>query len=237
MRIIKTANYDETSKRAALIIASQVIINPKSVLGLATGSTPLGAYENLSQWCKAGHIDFSQVTTFNLDEYLGLSPEHDQSYRYYMNKNLFDKINIDIGNTHVPDGTVSDTEAECLKYDAALEACGGIDLQILGIGLDGHIGFNEPADCFTKQTHCVSLTESTIEANSRFFATIDDVPKKAITMGIKSIMDAKKILLMADGENKREIMNRALFGPITPQVPASILQLHPDLTVVVSNAL
>lgn len=237
MRIIKTANYGETSKKAAFIIASQVVLDPKSILGLATGSTPLGTYENLIEWCKTGYLDFSQITSFNLDEYLGLSPEHDQSYRYYMDNNLFNQINIKKENTHVPDGTTADIEAECLKYDESIAEKGGIDLQLLGIGLDGHIGFNEPSDCFMKKTHCVSLTKSTIEANSRFFADINDVPEKAITMGMKSIMNAKKILLIVDGESKKEILKKALFGPITPYVPASILQLHPDLTVIASNAL
>jgi len=181
---------------------------------------------------KDGCVDFSQVTSINLDEYYGLEPTHDQSYRYFMNKHLFSKININPENTHVPNGKADDIDAECRRYDNLIEKSGGIDLQLLGIGHNGHIGFNEPSDEFVPDTHCVSLTESTINANSRFFKSRDEVPRKAITMGIKAIMQAGKVLLIASGEDKKEILKKALFGPVTPRVPASILQLHRDLTVI-----
>lgn len=232
MRIIKVKDYEEMSKKTAEIIASQVILNPKSVLGLATGSSPIGTYEHLARLNKNGTVDFSQVTTINLDEYYGLEPTHDQSYRYFMNEHLFKKININMANTNVPDGKAKDIEAECRRYDDLIEKSGGIDLQLLGIGHNGHIGFNEPSDEFVPGTHCVSLTESTINANSRFFKSKDEVPRKAITMGIRAIMQARRVLLIASGDDKKEIMKKALFGPITPKVPASILQLHKDLIVV-----
>jgi len=232
MRIIKVNDYEEMSRKAADLIASQVILNPKSVLGLATGSTPIGTYENLAELHKKGRVDFSQVTTINLDEYCGLEPTHDQSYRYFMNKHLFSKINIKLENTHVPNGKADDIDAECARYDDLIEKAGGIDLQLLGIGHNGHIGFNEPSDEFVPDTHCVSLAESTINANSRFFRTRDEVPRKAITMGIRPIMHARRVLLLASGEDKKEILKKALFGPITPRVPASILQFHKDLIVI-----
>lgn len=232
MRIIKTKDYDEMSTKAASIIAAQVVLKPNCVLGLATGSTPLGTYAKLVEWCNKGYLDFSEVVTFNLDEYLGLAPTHEQSYRYYMNNNLFNKINIKIENTHVPNGIATNIEEECANYDKMINDYGGIDLQLLGIGHDGHIGFNEPSDHFEKGTHCVTLAEETIKANSRFFESIDLVPKKAITMGMLSIMQAKKIVLIASGDDKKEILKKAIFGPITPKVPASILQLHPDCTVI-----
>lgn len=237
MKIIKATDYNDMSKKTASIIAAQVILKPNCVLGLATGSTPLGTYEKLVEWCNSGDLDFSSVVTFNLDEYLGLDPNHDQSYRYYMNNNLFNKINIKIENTHVPNGITSNIEEECANYDKMISDFGGIDLQLLGIGHDGHIGFNEPDDHFQKSTHCVTLTEETIKANSRFFESIDMVPRQAITMGMMSIMQAKKIVLIASGEDKKEILKKALLGPITPKVPASILQIHPDLTVITTNEL
>lgn len=232
MRIIKVKNYEEMSRKAANIIAAQITLTPKSTLGLATGSTPIGTYEQLIELCKNGDVDFSKVTTINLDEYYGLDPNHEQSYRYFMNKQLFTKVNIDIANTHVPNGRATDIDAECRRYDDLIETLGGIDLQLLGIGHNGHIGFNEPSDKFVMNTHCVTLGESTINANSRFFKTRDEVPKKAITMGIKAIMQARKVLLLASSEDKKDIMKKALFGPVTPSVPASILQLHRDLIVV-----
>lgn len=237
MKIIKTTDYNNMSKKAASIIAAQVIIEPDSVLGLATGSTPLGTYSKLVELCAADEVDFTDVVTFNLDEYLNLDPTHDQSYRNYMNKNLFNKINIKLENTNVPNGMASNVEEECLNYDKKITELGGISLQLLGIGHNGHIGFNEPDEYFEKSTHCVTLDEKTIEANSRFFENADMVPKKAITAGMESIMQAKKILLVVNGEDKKDILNKALFGPITPMVPASILQLHPDLTVISCNAL
>lgn len=234
MVIHKTKSYRDMSKKAANIIAAQVILNPASVLGLATGSTPVGTYGLLAEYCENGDVDFSNVKTVNLDEYYGLDENNEQSYRYYMNKNLFRKINIDISNTHVPNGKAENIDDECRRYEQLISSLGGIDLQLLGIGHNGHIGFNEPDKVFPLKTHCVDLGESTINANSRFFKSIDEVPKKAITMGIGTIMKAERIILLAGGEDKREILKKALFGPITPSVPASILQLHNNLTVITS---
>ena len=235
MNFIKVKTYDELSHTAANLIAAQVIVKPDCVLGLATGSSPVGTYKKLIEKCACGDVDFSNVTSVNLDEYVGLDGSHDQSYRYFMNDNLFNHINIDKAKTFVPDGCADDLRAEGEAYDKMIKAFGGIDLQLLGIGLDGHIGFNEPDDFFTGATHEVVLDESTIEANARFFASKDDVPKTAITMGMMSIMQAKKVLLIANGAAKKEIIEKAFFGPITPLVPASILQLHPDLTVIYSE--
>ena len=235
MKFIKVESYEKLSRIAASIIASQVTVKPCSVLGLATGSSPLGAYARLAEMCRDGDVDFSEVISVNLDEYVGLDGTNDQSYRYFMDTNLFSKINIKPENTSVPNGCAKDLKAECERYDALIESLGGIDLQLLGIGLDGHIGFNEPDSVFTKETHEVVLDESTIEANARFFASIDDVPKTAVTMGMGAIMKARKVLLIANGKGKRDIVEKAFFGPITPAVPASILQLHPDLTVIYSE--
>ncbi|MEE0945177.1 MAG: glucosamine-6-phosphate deaminase [Clostridia bacterium] len=235
MNYIKVNSYDELSQKAANIIAAQVIMKSCSVLGLATGSSPLGTYEKLVQMCKAGDLDFSAVTSVNLDEYVGLAADNKQSYRYFMDTNLFSKINIDKSKTYVPNGCADDMKDEGDRYDALIKGLGGIDLQLLGIGLDGHIGFNEPDEFFTKETHLVTLDQSTIEANARFFGSKDEVPTKAITMGMMSIMQAKKVLLIANGKNKKDIVEQAFFGPITPKVPASILQLHPDLTVIYSE--
>ena len=235
MKFITVENYEQLSKIGANLIFSQVTMKPDSVLGLATGSSPVGLYKELIKKYNDGEIDFSETISVNLDEYLGLTGDNDQSYRYFMNTNLFDHINIKKENTFVPSGIAEDIEKECKEYDERIKKLGGIDLQLLGIGLDGHIGFNEPSDCFDKGTHVVDLDESTIVANSRFFESIDDVPKKAITLGMEGIMQAKKVLLIASGESKKEIMEKAFFGSITPQVPASILQLHPDLTVIYSK--
>lgn len=232
LTIFKTKNYQEMSRKAANIISAQIILKPDCVLGLATGSTPIGTYKQLVEWYKKADLDFSQVTTVNLDEYRGLSGDNEQSYRYFMNTNLFDHVNIDKSRTFVPDGMEQDPEKACRDYNNIIRSVGGIDLQLLGIGGNGHIGFNEPADAFEVETHCVNLTESTILANARFFESMDDVPKQAYTMGIKNIMSAKKILLVATGENKAEALYNSLFGKITPSVPASILQLHGDVTVV-----
>lgn len=234
MRIIHAKSRTDMSRKAANILSSQIIIKPACVLGLATGSTPLGVYDQLVEWYGKDDLDFSLVKTINLDEYCGLLSESDKSYRYYMNENLFSRVNIEPGNTYLPNGIASDFTAECKRYDHLIESLGGIDMQLLGIGHNGHIGFNEPGASFEKNTHIVHLKPSTIFANARFFDSIEDVPKQAITMGIKAIMKAKKILLIADGEDKREILHAAIFGPITPDVPASALQLHPDLTVVES---
>ena len=224
--------YEQLCDEAASIIAQQVKQKPDCVLGLATGSSPVGIYQKLIEKNKNGEIDFSKVKSVNLDEYVGLSENDNQSYRYFMNTNLFNHINIDKNNTNVPSGIASDMQQECIRYDKVVENYGGIDLQLLGIGLDGHIGFNEPDDHFPTNTHVVKLDESTIDANARFFNSIDEVPKSAITIGIKAIMQAKKVLLVAGG-NKIEILKQALEGPVTPNVPASILQFHPDVTVIV----
>lgn len=235
MNFIKVNNYEELSSKAAAIICAQVVLKPESVLGLATGSSPLGTYAKMIEKYENGEVDFSNVSSINLDEYVGLDGTNDQSYRYFMNTNLFSKINIDVAKTNVPNGCAADLQKECDAYDALIKQSGGIDLQLLGIGLDGHIGFNEPDSYFEKATHVVELDPSTIEANARFFASEADVPRKAVTMGMGGIMSAKKVLLIANGQNKKEIVEKAFFGPITPEVPASILQLHPDLTVIYSE--
>lgn len=236
MRIIKTADYNEMSKAAANIIAAQMILKPNSVLGLATGSSPIGTYKELIKKCDNGDIDFSDITTVNLDEYRGLPRTNDQSYYYFMNDNLFNHVNIDKARTHVPNGEVADAEEECGNYEALIKSLGGVDLQLLGLGHNGHIGFNEPADQFAKVTNCVDLQESTIEANKRFFASIDDVPRQAYTMGIGTIMAARKILVVVSGADKAAIVKKAFTGPVTPRVPASILQMHSDVTVVCDAA-
>ncbi len=235
MKFITVDSYEKLSRKAANIISAQIITKPNSVLGLATGSSPVGTYRQLIEWYNKGDLDFNEVVSINLDEYVGLTEENDQSYRYFMQKNLFDHINIRRENTYVPNGCATDVEGECAEYDARIERYGGIDLQLLGIGLDGHIGFNEPAEVFEKGTHIVDLHESTIKANARFFANESDVPRKAITMGMGAIMQAKKVLLIANGKAKKDILQKAFFGPITPMIPASILQLHPDLTVIYSE--
>ena len=235
MNFITVDSYEKLSKKAANIIAAQVISKPNCVLGLATGSSPVGTYKKLIEYFNAGDLDFSTVTSVNLDEYEGLTPDNDQSYRYFMNDNLFNHVNIDKNKTFVPNGCAPDLKAEGERYDALIAELGGIDLQLLGIGLDGHIGFNEPDEFFVKETHPVDLDPSTIEANARFFASKDEVPRRAITMGMMAIMQAKKVLLVANGKNKKEILEKACFGPITPEVPASILQLHPDVTVIYSE--
>ena len=224
------------SRKAANLIGAQVIMKPDCILGLATGSSPIGTYKELIKRCEEGDLDFSQVQSVNLDEYKGLSRDNDQSYYYFMNHNLFDHINIDKANTHVPNGMESDAEKECANYEELIKSLGGIDLQLLGLGHNGHIGFNEPAEEFDKVTHCVDLQESTIEANKRFFASADDVPRQAYTMGIGTIMSAKKIVVVVSGEDKADIVKRAFSGPITPSVPASILQMHPDVTVICDAA-
>lgn len=232
MKYIKVDSYAELSKKAADIIAAQILLKPNCVLGLATGSTPLGLYRELGNKCDRGEVDFSEVVTVNLDEYAGMPVTNPQSYRYFMNKNLFSLINIKPENTFVPNGTAADLKKEGEEYDARIKSFGGIDLQLLGIGFDGHIGFNEPSDVFVAPTHKVDLDPSTIKANSRFFNSADEVPKQAITMGMTSIMQAKKILMVVNGKGKKQILEDALFGPITPKNQASILQIHPDVTVI-----
>ena len=236
MKIYKAKDYKDMSRKAANIISAQVIMKPNCILGLATGSTPIGTYDQLVEWYNKGDLDFSEVTTVNLDEYKGLPRTNDQSYYYFMHQHLFDRVNIDPERTNVPNGMEPDAEKECGRYEELIRSLGGVDLQLLGLGHNGHIGFNEPGEAFEKETHCVDLTESTIEANKRFFASADDVPKQAYTMGIKTIMQAKKILIVVNGENKADIVERAFFGPVTPEVPASILQLHNDVTLVGDEA-
>lgn len=230
MYIYREETYEKMSRRAANIISAQVIQKPDAVLGLATGSSPLGVYKQLIEWYNKGDLDFKDVKSVNLDEYCGLSPEHDQSYRYFMNSNFFNHINIDKKNTYVPNGMCENWQTECENYDKLIRSLGGIDLQLLGIGFNGHIGFNEPSDHFELGTRRVTLTESTLKANSRFFPN-GGMPTHALTMGFKSILSAKKILLIA-GPEKYDIVKRALKGPVTPEVPASILQLHDDVSVV-----
>lgn len=232
MKLYRVKNYDEMSKKAAAIIAAQIVAKPNSVLGLATGSTPIGTYQNLVKKYQDGELDFSEIKTANLDEYKGLTKENDQSYFYFMNDNLFRHVNIDMQNTNIPNGMAEDAAAECSRYEEVIKALGGVDLQLLGLGHDGHIGFNEPDDHFAAETHCVNLTEMTIEANKRFFASADEVPRQAFTMGIGTIMRAKKVLMIVSGKDKAPILKKALYGPVTPEVPASILQFHPDAIVI-----
>lgn len=232
MRLIQTKDYREASRQVANIISAQVILKPDSVLGLATGSSPIGAYQQLIEWYNKGDVDFSRVRSVNLDEYVGLAPSHEQSYAYFMHHNFFDFINIKPENVHLPDGLDPDAEGQGEKYDALIRSLGGVDLQLLGIGRDGHIGFNEPCGEFVKGTHCVELTQDTREANARFFGSIDLVPKTAYTMGILDIMQARRVLMIASGSSKAAILKDAFWGPVTPQIPASILQLHPDFTLV-----
>lgn len=232
MKIYQTKDYQEMSRIAANIIAAQIILKPNAVLGLATGSTPIGAYQQLVEHFKQGDLDFSEIRSVNLDEYKGLTKDNDQSYAYFMRANLFDHVNIKAENTNIPNGLETDIEAECSRYNSVIDHLGGVDLQLLGLGNNGHIGFNEPGDAFENGTHCVKLTENTIQANARFFATIDEVPKYAYSMGVGNIMRARGILLIASGSAKAEALYKALFGPITPAVPASILQLHGNVSIV-----
>ena len=232
MRIIKTKDYDDMSRKAANVISAVMTEKPACVLGLATGSSPIGTYKNLIERYENGDLDFSQVTTVNLDEYKGLDHDNDQSYYYFMRENLFKHVNINMERTNVPNGMEPDSEKACEAYNEIIHSVGQIDMQLLGIGHDGHIGFNEPADHFPKETHCVDLTETTINANARFFASREDVPTQAYTMGIQTIMSAKKVLMVASGADKADIIAQAFFGPVTPQVPASILQFHPDFILV-----
>ncbi|MEG0825034.1 MAG: glucosamine-6-phosphate deaminase [Oscillospiraceae bacterium] len=237
MRIYQTEDYASMSRRAANIISAQILIKPACVLGLATGSSPIGAYQQLIEWYKKGDLSFAETRTVNLDEYRGLSPHHEQSYRYFMQENLFDHVDIKRENTNVPDGLAVDTDAECRRYDKVIESLGGVDLQLLGLGNNGHIAFNEPAPSFPLGTHVVDLTQSTMDANARFFENDPrKVPTQAYTMGVGGIMKAHKILMVVSGEAKADIVARAFTGPVTPDVPASVLQLHPDVVLVGDRA-
>ena len=232
MKLVRVKNYDEMSRTAANIVSAQIILFPKSVIGLATGSTPIGMYRQLAEWNHKGDLDFSQVKTFNLDEYIGLPKDHNTSYFWFMRHNFFNHINIHLHNTHLPNGLAQDVEKECRDYEDKIKNAGGIDLQVLGLGHNGHIGFNEPDHVFKKNTHIAVLTERTLSANSRFFEDENQMPKTAITMGMGTIMQAKRIVMMCSGKEKSEILRSALAGDINPMVPASILQLHTDVTVV-----
>ena len=232
MQVYVAENYTDMSRKAANILSAQVILKPDTVMGLATGSSPVGTYQQLIEWYKKGDLDFAQVRTVNLDEYAGLAPDHSQSYRRFMQENFFDHINIPRENTHVPNGLAPDLEAECRRYNQVIQSLGGIDIQLLGMGHNGPIGFNEPGQAFELETHVVDLTDNTIEANARFFASRDEVPRHAITMGIKSIMQAQRIVMVVSGADKADIVRAAFAGPVVPQVPASILQMHPNFILV-----
>lgn len=232
MRVICAKDYHDVSRKAANIISAQIIMKPDCVLGLATGSSPIGTYAQLIRWYEKGDLDFSHVRTVNLDEYVGLSVIHPQSYAYFMRHNLFDHVNIDTRNTNIPNGMDPDAKKECSRYDSVIRGLGGVDLQLLGLGANGHIGFNEPGEEFIKGTHRVELTDITVNANARFFESKDQVPRSAYTMGILDIIQAKKVVMVANGENKAQAVKDSFWGPVTPRVPASILQLHPDFTLV-----
>ena len=236
MRIIQTKDYAAMSAKVAALIAAQVVSKPESVLGLATGSTPIGAYRQLVQWHREGGLSFARARTVNLDEYCGLAPDHPQSYRYFMQANLFDHVDVLPENTHMPGGLAADPEAECARYDALIAALSDVDLQLLGLGHNGHIGFNEPGPSFILPTHPVELAESTVNANSRLFASRDEVPRQALTVGIRGMMRARRILVAVNGADKAEAVAKSFAGPVTPEVPASILQLHPDVVLVGDRA-
>jgi glucosamine-6-phosphate deaminase len=231
MRIIQAADYKDMSRKAANILSAQILMKPDCVLGLATGSTPIGTYDQLVEWYLKGDLDFKDVRTFNLDEYVGLPGTSAQSYSHFMHRHLFDRVDISPEHTFFLDGMETNGERECREYDRKITAAGGIDLQLLGLGHDGHIGFNEPGTAFEMGTHPVTLKEDTIKANSRFFGSTEAVPKQAYTMGIRSIMQALRILIIVSGEDKADIAAQAFTGPVRPEVPASILQLHHDVIV------
>ncbi|SFR65627.1 glucosamine-6-phosphate deaminase [Anaeromicropila populeti] len=232
MQVYKAKDYRDMSRKAANLISAQVILKPDCVLGLATGSTPIGTYQQMIEWYQKGDIDFSRVKTVNLDEYKGISNENPQSYHYFMKTQFFQHINIREDQSYLPEGMAEEEKAECERYDNVISRLGGIDLQLLGLGHNGHIGFNEPGDAFQLGTHCVALSDSTIKANSRLFAKGEKVPEQAYTVGMKTIMQAGKILCIVSGSDKAEIVKKAFFGPVTPAVPASILQLHPDFILI-----
>lgn len=232
MKVIICNSYEEMSRNAADIIAAQMKEKKDSILGLATGSTPIGTYDCLVEKYEKGEIDFSDVITFNLDEYYPIAPENEQSYIYFMRKNLFDRVNVKMENVHIPSGSCEDIEKECKEYDASLAESGNVDIQILGIGQNGHIGFNEPSTDLVAGTHPTVLEEDTRIANSRFFASLDEVPTHAVTMGMASIMSAKKILLLANGKGKHAAISAMMNDKINTQIPATLLKLHPDVTVI-----
>lgn len=236
MKLLIVEDYELLSKQAARLVADEVKTNPNVVLGLATGGTPIGMYRELIQLHREEGIDFSRAVSFNLDEYAGLPAAHEQSYHAYMQENLFKHINIPSEHTHVPRGDSEELEAECARYEAAIIEAGGIDIQVLGIGNNGHIGFNEPGSTADTRTRVVQLDESTIQANARYFDSIDDVPTQAVSMGIQTILGAKRILLLASGEAKAEAVRHMFEEKMTPDVPASLLQLHPDVTIIVDWA-
>lgn len=236
MKLIVVNNYEELSKVAAKEFSKVIKEKENAVLGLATGGSPVGMYKELIRMYEQKELNFSKITTVNLDEYIGLNPEHNQSYRYFMNNNLFNHINIDKSNTFVPNGLAEDLEAQCKEYDQKIVELGGIDIQLLGVGNNGHIAFNEPNSELSSGTHIISLTDNTIEANARFFDNIDDVPRKAITMGVGGIMKAKKIILIASGESKAEAIKGIFSGKITTANPATMLQMHRDVTIIVDEA-
>lgn len=235
MKILITEDYEQMSRHAARILASQLTLKPDSVLGLATGGTVTGMYQRLIALHREDGLDFSQAQAFNLDEYLPIAPEDPQSYHTFMQTHLFSQVNFSAGSTHIPNGLAADAEAECRRYEASIEAAGGIDIQVLGIGRNGHIGFNEPDITFEAGTHQVTLDEQTLLDNARFFPSVAAVPKRAISMGIKTIMHARRILLLASGLEKSDAVHRMINGKITPALPASILQLHPDVILVIDR--
>lgn len=236
MEIIVCKDYKSLGEKAATIFAAQVLEKPDCVLGFATGSSPLSTYAHMAKLCDDGIVDYSRVTTFNLDEYYGMDPTEEQSYRKFMDDNLFTKINIKPENTHLLSGLTQDPASECAQYEKDIAAAGGIDIQLLGIGHDGHIGFNEPADDFANDTHLVDLIPMTLEANARFFSSIDEVPKQALSMGIGTIMRARKIVMVVNGAEKAETVKQMIYGPVTPKLPASILQFHQNVTVLLDEA-
>ena len=236
MRIIRAKDYKDMSRKAANIISAQVILKPDSVLGLATGSSPIGTYELLVKWYEKGDLDFADVTTVNLDEYYGMKPENDQSYHYFMHDHFFDHVNIDPSRINLPNGMEPDEKKECARYDAVLRSVGDVDIQLLGIGRNGHIGFNEPDDHFTCGCHVVNLTESTIQANRRFFDSEASVPRQAVSLGVGSILASRCILLLATGEDKAQAIHDTVCGDITSRTPASILKTHPNVILLLDRA-
>ncbi|MCR8657202.1 glucosamine-6-phosphate deaminase [Paenibacillus endoradicis] len=236
MNILTFDTEEQLNEAGAGVLSGMVQMNPSAILGLATGGTPIGIYEQLVQTYKRGLVSFNKVTTFNLDEYVGITPEHHQSYSYYMRQHLFNQVDINIEQAYVPCGTATDLEEECVRYDRLIENTGQIDIQLLGLGHNGHIGFNEPSHALLSGTHIVELAEATKTANARYFSAEEEVPQKAITMGVGMILKAKNILLVVKGEDKAEIVKRALTGPISTNCPASLLQTHPHLTVLLDRA-